>query len=99
MALTAETGSKERLNQHALIIGPMGVVTAGTGQFPPGAQSFTGCRHRVIGDRMSPRLQNHLGMAAFAEFVGRFLEHELLISGVGIMTNDTALTGNHAVDE
>jgi hypothetical protein len=52
----------------------------------------------MVGNRMARTLHNHLGMASATEFIDRFFEHELLIRGVGIVTDDTPCARDNSVD-
>jgi len=72
MADTTDASSQLGFEQHVLIVGPMGVMTADTGEFPPRPPELFGRRNRVPVDRMTPSHPGQLGMAADAEFVDRF---------------------------
>ena len=47
---------------------------------------------------MAHCLRNNPGMTTVAEFVDRLFQHELLVSGMGVMTDDAAPSGNDPVN-
>ena len=76
----------------------MGIVTARARQLPSRAQSFPRCCDRMVGKRMAHRLRNNPGMTSTAEFVDRLFQHELLVSGMGVMTDDASPSGDDPVN-
>ena len=76
----------------------MRVVTTRTGQLPSRAQPVPRCRNGMVGKGVPPGLGSNLRMASAAELVDRFFQHELLVSGMGVMADDATLSGDNPVN-
>ena len=76
----------------------MRVMTTRTGQFPARAQSFPRRRDGVVGEGMAPCLRSNPWMTPTAELVNRLFQHELLVRGMGVMTDNAAFSGHNPVD-
>lgn len=77
----------------------MGIMATHTGQRPARPPPFLGSGDRMASNRMTPSDPGQPCMTADTEFVDRFIEHELLIGGVGIMAGHATLSFDYAVDK
>ena len=98
MTLPAQTTSQRRLDQHERIGRSMGIVATRTGQRSSRAQSLPWGCDGVVRVGMPYRLCCNPGMAAAAELVDRFFQHELLVSGLGVMADDATFPCDNPVN-